>query len=114
MFILTGLLMAVAAPRVKAARERAVVAAMKSDLRNLAVAQESYFYDTGTYSADVALLRSRGFEASGKSSVVINEATAIGWSATVTHLETTIECYLFVGAAAPVGSAAEDGAIDCS
>jgi hypothetical protein len=36
-----------------------------------------------------------------------------GWSATVSHIATPRQCHLFVGAAAPVGSATEAGVMDC-
>ena len=111
--VIVGLLTAVAIPRVQAARGRAFVSTMKTDLRNFAVAEESYFYDFRIYAADVATLQARGHEVSSGVSVLINEATSMGWSVTVSHGETPVRCYLFTGAAAPVGAATEDGDLRC-
>lgn len=107
------LLAAIAVPQYRAVRERGYVTTMRTDLRNLAVMEESYFYDVTTYTADLATLEARGFRQSPASLVQIHEATAIGWSASVSHAATLRQCFLFVGAAAPVGSATEDGRVDC-
>jgi prepilin-type N-terminal cleavage/methylation domain-containing protein len=111
--VIVGLLTAVAIPRVQAARGRTFLAAMKSDLRNFAVAEESYFYDFQNYAGSVATLEARGHEISPGVTVVINEATPMGWSATVSHANISERCYLFTGAAAPVGVATEDGLLRC-
>lgn len=111
--VIAGLLTAVAVGQVGAARERAWVAVMKADLRNLAVAEESYFYDFAVYSSGVDTLVSRGMAVTVGVTITINEATAMGWAATTSHLNTPRRCYLWVGGAAPVGSAAQEGAIKC-
>ena len=111
--VIVGLLTAISIPRIQAVRGRAFVAAMKSDLRNFAVAEESYFYDFQNYAGDMATLQARGHGTSPGVSVLINEATPTGWSATVSHVGTVVRCYLFTGAAAPVGAATEDGLLRC-
>ena len=111
--VIVGLLAAVAIPRVQTARGRAFVSTMKADLRNFAVAEESYFYDFQVYAGDVATLEARGHEASPGVTIVVNEATPMGWSATVSHANIAERCYLFTGAAAPVGVATEDGDLRC-
>jgi prepilin-type N-terminal cleavage/methylation domain-containing protein len=111
--VIVGLLTAIAIPRIQTVRGRAFVATMKSDLRNFAVAEESYFYDFRNYAGDMATLRARGHGTSPGVSVLINEATPMGWSATVSHVSTAVRCYLFTGGAAPVGAATEDGFLTC-
>lgn len=111
--VIVGLLTAIAIPQVQAVRGSAFIAAMKSDLRNFAVAEESYFYDFQVYAGSMATLRARGHETSPGIAVVINEATPMGWSATVSHNGTSVRCYLFTGAAAPIGVATEDGNLRC-
>ena len=111
--VIVGLLTAVAIPRVQAARGRAFVATMKADLRNFAVAEESYYYDFRLYAGNVAILQARGHEVSAGVAVLVNEATPMGWSATASHANSPIRCYLFTGAAAPVGAATEDGLLRC-
>lgn len=110
---IVGLLMAIAVPMLGYVRERAYITSMKSDLRNLAVMEESYFYDHSFYTANLGTLEARGFLASRGVTVQIREAVPTGWSATVSHYATPRQCHLFVGAAAPVGSATEAGVTDC-
>ena len=87
---------------------------MATDLRNFAMHEESYFYDRATYSGDVATIETWGFQESPDVTITINEATLLGWSATATHNLHLVECYIFVGAAAPVGSATVEGSVSCS
>lgn len=111
--VIVGLLTAIAIPRVQTVRGSAFIAAMKADLRNFAVAEESYLYDFQAYAGNVATLQARGYEVSPGVAVLVNEATPMGWSATVSHTGTPVRCYLFTGAAAPVGAATEDGNLRC-
>src|SRR3954452_23663740 len=55
--VIIGILAAIAIPKFANTKEKAVVASMKSDLRNLVTAQESFFADNqdyagGTYKGD--------------------------------------------------------------
>ncbi len=109
-----GLLASIALNRLIGTQSRSFVATMKSDLRNFALAEESYFYDFDVYSGDVTTLENRGFAISTGASVSVNEATVLGWSATATHANTPVQCYIFIGSAAPVGSATTAGEISCS
>jgi prepilin-type N-terminal cleavage/methylation domain-containing protein len=110
--VIIGLLASVLVPKFYNSRERAFVGAMKSDLRNLASAEEEYFYDYQNYTTTVANLA--GFRTSTGVSITINQAHQGGWSATATHNNSTASCWLFVGNAAPVGSATVDGQITCN
>lgn len=110
---IVSLLMAIAVPMLGYVRERAYLTSMKADLRNLAVMEESYFYDHSFYTASLGTLEARGFLASRGVTVEIREAAPTGWSATATHNATLRQCHLFVGTAAPVGSATESGITDC-
>src|SRR5262249_32283604 len=47
--VIIGILAAIAIPKFANTKEKAYVAAMKSDLRNMATAEESYFADNQTY-----------------------------------------------------------------
>lgn len=116
MIVLTimALLTSIALNRMAGTRDRSFVATMRSDLRNLALAQESFFYDFDIYSSDLPVLENRGFGVAPGVSVAVNEATATGWSATASHANTAVRCYIYVGAAAPVGSASREGEISCS
>jgi prepilin-type N-terminal cleavage/methylation domain-containing protein len=112
--VIIGLLAVIAMPRLQTARRRALVATMRSDLRSLGLQQESYFYDTATYTDDMAALAVRGFYLSPGVTVAVNEATFLGWSATASHGQVGTSCYIFIGDAAPVGTAVDEGTTDCS
>jgi Tfp pilus assembly protein PilE len=97
--------------------DAAQLSAMRSDLRNVVTAQESYFADHATYAGTLADLldttSSWGYRGPSAMVVIrITEASATGWSATsrydmpadlqVNGLEgTTKTCGVFVGAATP-------------
>lgn len=108
-----ALVLAVGVPELSAARRRAVQATLRADLRKLAAAQESYFYDHRVYSADPVELQATGFRASADVHLVVNEATQTGWSATASHPDSPASCFLFVRGAAPVGSATRPGEMRC-
>jgi type II secretory pathway pseudopilin PulG len=112
--LLIGIVSAIAMRQLGQTRVQAYQAAMRADLRNFAVAEESYFYDNGVYASSPAAVTSGGFLLTPGVSLVVNEATSVGWSATSGHLRTDVKCYLFVESAAPVGSATEAGKLDCS
>ena len=101
-------------PRLKHVKDRALIATMKRDLRTFAMHQESHYYDRASYTDDVAALRTGGYEPSPDVSISVNEATVLGWSATASHATSTVECYLFVGDASPLGAATIEGSLECS
>lgn len=114
LLVALALLLAVAVPELSAARRRSVQAVLRADLRRLAVAQESHFYDHRVYAADPADLQAAGFRLSPGVRIVVNEATQTGWSASASHAETQARCFVFVRGAAPLGSATRAGEIRCS
>jgi prepilin-type N-terminal cleavage/methylation domain-containing protein len=112
--VIVGLLAAIAGPQLAHSRERAYVTAMITSLRNVAAAEDSYFYDFATYSPNAADLQARGVELRRDVTLSINEATSSGWSATATHVATPVKCSMFIGSAAPVGAASAEGVVACS
>jgi len=54
--VIIGILAAIAIPKFANTKEKAYVSAMKSDLRNLAAAEEAYFADYLTYSGTITNL----------------------------------------------------------
>jgi Tfp pilus assembly protein PilE len=113
-FTIIGLLATIAMPRLKHVKDRALIATMKRDLRTFAMHQESHYYDRASYTDDVAALAAGGFSASRDVTISVNEATVLGWSATAEHAASLVECYLFVGNAAPLGAATIEGSLECS
>ncbi len=109
--VVVGILVALAVPRFGEGREPRLVAAMRSDLRDLATAEDSYYYDKAAYAPSLGLLPS--FTPSPGVTVVVNLATQSGWSATASAVESPRRCVLFVGIVPPAGTAAVEGRITC-
>jgi type IV pilus assembly protein PilA len=110
--VIIGILAALAIPKFSNTREKSYVAAMKTDLRNLATAEEAFFYDSAKYSSSFAQMNN--LAPTIGVTIIVNEATKQGWSATAASANTPRKCYVFSGAAAPVGSATIEGNISCS
>jgi prepilin-type N-terminal cleavage/methylation domain-containing protein len=101
--VIIGILAAIAIPKFANTKEKAYIAAMKSDLRNLVTAQESYFADNVTYTTT---LGTAVYNASAGVTVAVTGATGTGWAATATHNGTAKTCGIFVGnGTAPTGGA---------
>jgi len=110
--VIIGILVTVMIPRFANTKEKALVTTMKSDLRNLASAEESYYYDNSRYTTSLAGMPS--YQPSTGTSITVNEATAGGWSATAASNGVVRRCFLFVGSAAPVGAATQEGQVACN
>ena len=109
--VIIGILAAMAIVAFGATKGKANFAAMRSDLHNLATAEEGFFYEHRAYTTR---LDSLVFSTSHGVQLVINEATNAGWSATATHPESYPHlCSLYYGSAAPVVPATTDGVVAC-
>jgi type IV pilus assembly protein PilA len=113
--VIIGILAAIAIPKFANTKEKAVVASMKSDLRNLASTQESYWVENRTYYAGVIPAAGFQFAPSAGVSVVMVSATDAGWSARATAVPlTTTQCVIFYGTTPPIPPATADAAVACS
>jgi prepilin-type N-terminal cleavage/methylation domain-containing protein len=109
--VIVGILAAIAIPTFANTTAKADIASVQSDLRNLATAQESYYYEHATYAPSYALLN---IVPSGGVTVTIVEASAGGWSATAVHPSAVpVTCGVFYGSATPVAPATAQGKIVC-
>jgi type IV pilus assembly protein PilA len=108
--LIIGLLAAVVIPRFNANKERAFIASMKSDLRNLIVSQDNYHEEYLTFTASTAALSAA--ESQGVT-ISITGADAFGWSATASHTATLKSCAVFVGNAPVTAPASDPGELDC-
>ncbi len=109
--VIIGILAAIAIPKFANTKEKAYVASMKADLRNLVSAQESYIADNMTYATATTQLR---YGQSAGVTVSIATATASGWGATAIHNGTTITCAIFYGGGAtPIAPATAEGQPAC-
>ena len=106
--VIIGILAAIAIPKFANTKEKAYIASMKSDLRNLITAQEAYFSDNNsTYAASTTAL-STSYKASSGVTVTVGSVTNTGWDATAGHTSTTKTCKISVG-----GSATNEGKPVC-
>jgi type IV pilus assembly protein PilA len=113
--VIIGILAAIAIPKFANTKEKALVASMKSDLRNLASAQEAYWVDNRTYYGAVIPGAGLQFNPSPGVLVVIVGSTDAGWSARATGLPlTATQCVIFYGTIAPIPPATADAAVACS
>jgi prepilin-type N-terminal cleavage/methylation domain-containing protein len=109
--VIIGILAAIAIPKFANTKEKAYVAAMKSDLRNLISAEESYFADNVTYTTSLTNLN---VTASTGVTLNIGAATGTGWSATAKHNGTSKTCGIYVGSATAPISGANEGEPKCT
>ena len=86
--VIIGILASIAIPKFGSTKERAYLAKMKSDLRNLATAQESYLGDNQVYYGGAVPNAPFPYNPSSGTTVTIAEATTGGWSATTAYTGT--------------------------
>ena len=97
--VIIGILAAIAIPKFQNTKGKANAAALRSDLRNLAVAEEAIFYDSVKYSTDTASLK---FRPSPGVVITIVVPPTGGWAATATHpLSYPLQCQIFFGSVSP-------------
>ncbi len=109
--VIIGLLAAIAIPKYANTKRAAYIAAMKSDLRNLAAAEESYFVDRLAYTTTISLL---DFSKSQNVGMDIAEGDVTSWRATAVHKSTPVICELYYGNASGPSTATLDGVVACS
>ncbi len=112
--VIIGILAAIAIPKYASTKEKAFVARMQNDLRNLAVSQEAYFDDNNAYYSGAVPSTALIYNPSNGVSVTIDAATSSGWSATASSVGTTRQCQVFYGSAGPDGVATIEGRIQCT
>ena len=108
--VIIGILAAIAIPKFANTKEKAYLAAMKSDLRNLVTAQESYFADYVTYTTSQANLN---YNPSTGVTVTVGANSGTGWNATASHNATTKTCGIYVGSAAAPITGQNEGEPKC-
>jgi type IV pilus assembly protein PilA len=117
--VIIGILAAIAIPKFANTKEKAYLASMKSDLRNMATTQEAYFADYQVYVSGSAnntagsTAAINGFVPSAGVTLAATATGGTGWSATTTHSATTKTCAMFIGVAA-VAPATVDGEPKCN
>jgi prepilin-type N-terminal cleavage/methylation domain-containing protein len=111
--VIIGILAAIAIPKFAATKDKAKLASVKTDLRNLMTAEEAYFSDYATYGTFAQLQTASGFSLSSGNAGTVT-AVASGYTGTVTNSTITSaldQCEVQVGAGA---ASTLDGVIVCS
>jgi len=108
--VIIGILASIAVSSFRTVKQKSYVSVLKSDLRNLAVAQEMHFESNRQYSDDLALIR---FNPTRGVNLTLT-ATATGWEAIATHNGANPRvCSMFYGNVTPTGPATQEGSPFC-
>jgi prepilin-type N-terminal cleavage/methylation domain-containing protein len=111
--VIIGILAAIAIPKFATTKNKAYVTAMKSDLKTLATAEESYFADSTRYGDVTALGAARYSPSTGVGSPAVVTGSGF-WSATVTHTQLpSVVCGIAYGTPNPTVSTAGEGEPIC-
>ena len=96
--VIIGILAAVAIPKFSNTKQKAYVASMKSDLKNLVSTEESYYADKNAYGATAGIQAAPySFVVSQGSAIGDIQGDATGWSAKVTNTAAAQICSVFGG-----------------
>ena len=100
--VIIGILAAIAIPKFANTKDKAYVAAMESDLRNMATYEEQYAADNnGAYFSGTAAMGSplQGFVPSQNVTLVVNSTPlpTPSWDATATHTQSAKVCTMTNG-----------------
>jgi type IV pilus assembly protein PilA len=109
--VIIGILAAIAIPKFVNTKEKAYIASMKSDLRNLVLAEETYYGDNVTYTTSASAVR---FSVSQGVAITILGASGAGWSASASHTATSRTCAIFYGSATPPMTGQIEGVPQCN
>ena len=108
--VIIGILAAIAIPKFASTKQKAYIAAMKSDLKNLITAEESYFADKTTYTTNLGT----AYSATTGVTVTINAADGAGWKASATHTGVPgMTCTIYAGTSQVIAGQ-DEGAPVCA
>ena len=109
--VIIGILAAIAIPKFANTKEKAYIASMKSDLRNLITAEEAYFADSVKYTTTVGAGGVLFNVTTGNNNPTL-ALTADGWTGTISNINTTKTCAIFIGSTA-IAPATKEGEPKC-
>jgi len=105
-----GLLATIIIPRLSSTRDKALLTAMRSDLRNLVTQEEAWKMDSGSYATSFpSTIWSPSTGVTGPTIAL----TADGWTASVGHVSSPRTCAIFVGST-PLAPAVKEGVPTCT
>jgi type II secretion system protein G len=109
--VIIGILAAIAIPKFANTKEKAYIASMKSDLRNLVTAEEAYFADSIKYSTTIGA-GGLSFNVTSGNNLPALALTLDGWTASISNVNTTKTCAIYVGTTA-LAPASKEGEPKC-
>jgi prepilin-type N-terminal cleavage/methylation domain-containing protein len=112
--VVLGILTAIAITNFGNSKERAVVAAMKTDLRNLVSAEEAFHSSSQVYYGGAVPDPTMPFDPSEKVTITLSSVSATGWAAEAAHASTSKTCAIFMGSATPIAPATIEGRVACT
>jgi type IV pilus assembly protein PilA len=113
--VIIGILAAIAIPKFSATKEQVYVSEMKSDLRNMATAQEVYSADNSVYYNGPVPAASLLYKPSPGVTITLQNVTVTGWGATASVPGLTPRtCAIYQGTGGPIGPATVPGQVTCS
>jgi type IV pilus assembly protein PilA len=107
--VIIGVLASIVIPKFANTKEKAYLASMKSDLRNLVTAEEAYFADSIKYTTNLGPAFRTSTGVVGPTIVL----TGDGWTAMVGHTATTRTCAVYTGST-PLAPATKEAAPQCT
>lgn len=113
--VIIGILAAVAIPKFASTKGKSYVATMKSDLKNLASAQESFFYDNAVYYSGALPNPAVPFSPTTNVTITIQGVAVAGWAATSSYAGIANTCSIYYGTPAAIPPpATTEGAPACN
>ena len=118
--VIIGILAAIAIPKFSSTKEKAYVASMKADLKNLTNVEEAFYADSGKYAIKTQLTGNYAWNLSQGNVVGSVAADPTGWSASISNpaVKSIATCNIYAGdvtgaAGTNKGTATADGAPVC-
>jgi prepilin-type N-terminal cleavage/methylation domain-containing protein len=108
--VVIGILASIAIPKFGNTREKAFVASMQSDLRNLFIAEENYHATFITFTSSMAAMEAISSQGV---TVTLQNVSGTGWAAITSHIGTTKSCAVYVGGASVTAPATESAIVSC-
>jgi type IV pilus assembly protein PilA len=110
--VIIGILAAIAIPKFANTKQKAYIASMKTDLRNLVTAEEAYFADSVKYSSNLGT----NFAVTTGNVLGTITVTGDGWNATITNTNLASPlhtCAIYIGSTS-TAPATKEGEPKCN
>ncbi|MGH7648339.1 MAG: type IV pilin protein [Gemmatimonadaceae bacterium] len=109
--VIIGILAAIAIPKFASTKEKAYIASMKSDLKNLATSEEAYYSDKNSYSTDTTALNFN--TSTGNVLTITSTALTTGWAGSMTNPRVTSIATCKIGTGADTAGIGVEGVVVC-